>query len=193
MCIWKGQIVCLFQIKPSNSRMFPPKNPLSKSHHILSPNRHEPGDLPPQGRLAPSLPVLVGEADSPGVLGLASVLLLRGVLPLGDDVTNLQIGSRKRICVKSSEMRHLLSSPSHHHANKSCTLMLPCRQCSSSRPVGSSVYKLKPDSPVFLMPVSWLRRHWNSSTVVEASKLTTCGRIQHDSDDDDHELSSFLL
>lgn len=54
--------------------------------------------------------------------------------------------------------------------------MPPCRQCSSSRPVGSSVYKLKPDSPVFLMLVSWLRRHWNSSTVVEASKLTTCGK-----------------
>lgn len=51
------------------------------------------------------------------------------------------------------------------------TLMFPSRQCSSSWPLGSSVYRLKPD--VFLMAVSWLRRHWNSSTVVAASKLTT--------------------
>lgn len=61
------------------------------------------------------------------------------------------------------------------------TLMPPCRQCSSSRPVGSSLYKLNPERPGFLMPVSWLRRHWNSSTVVEASKLTTCEKAENQS------------
>lgn len=55
------------------------------------------------------------------------------------------------------------------------TLMAPCRQCSRSRPVGSSVYRLKPDWAAFLTPESWFSRHWNSSTVVEASKLITWG------------------
>lgn len=40
-----------------------------------------------------SLPALVGEADGPGVLRLARVLLLGGLLPLGDDVTHLVGGS----------------------------------------------------------------------------------------------------
>lgn len=82
--------------------------------------------------------------------------------------------TRTAISIKKIEKSscHHKSNP---HMSKCCTLMPPCRQCSSSRPVGSSVYKLKPDSPVFLMPVSWLRRHWNSSTVVDASKLTTYG------------------
>lgn len=40
------------------------------------------------------VPVLVGEADSPAVFRLASVLLLRCLLPLGDDVTDL-----RRTCV----------------------------------------------------------------------------------------------
>lgn len=31
------------------------------------------------------------------------------------------------------------------------------------------------------MPASWLRRHWNSSTVVEASKLTTCEEAENQS------------
>lgn len=70
--------------------------------------------------------------------------------------------------------------------------MPPCRQCSSSRPVGSSVYKLKPESPVFLMPVSWLRRHWNSSTVVEASKLTTSD-YRFSSRDDSHQCYKGFL
>lgn len=38
-----------------------------------------------------SLPVLVGEANSPGVFELPRVLLFRGLLPLGDNVANLII------------------------------------------------------------------------------------------------------
>lgn len=38
-----------------------------------------------------SLPVLVGEANSPGVFKLPRVLLFRGLLPLGDNVANLII------------------------------------------------------------------------------------------------------
>lgn len=50
----------------------------------------------------PSLPVLVGEADSPGVFRLASVLLLRGVLPLGDNVANLKIVlETTHLCLKN--------------------------------------------------------------------------------------------
>lgn len=37
-----------------------------------------------------NLPVLVGEPDSPGVLRFARVLLLGGLLPFGDDVTDLR-------------------------------------------------------------------------------------------------------
>lgn len=47
-------------------------------------------NLPPQGWLGASPPVLVGEADRPGVFRLASVLLLGGLLPFGDNVTNLK-------------------------------------------------------------------------------------------------------
>lgn len=36
------------------------------------------------------VPALVGEADRPGVFRLASVLLLRRLLPLGDNVTDLR-------------------------------------------------------------------------------------------------------
>lgn len=39
-----------------------------------------------------SLPALVGEADGSGVLRLARVLLLGGLLPLRDDVTHLDRG-----------------------------------------------------------------------------------------------------
>lgn len=42
------------------------------------------------------LPALVGEADSFGVLRLSGVLLLGGLLPLGDDVTHLNQG----VCLK---------------------------------------------------------------------------------------------
>lgn len=49
--------------------------------------------MPPGGW---ALPAPVGEADGPGVLGLARVLLLGGLLPLGDDVTHLVGGSFKR-------------------------------------------------------------------------------------------------
>lgn len=49
-----------------------------------------------------SLPALVGEADGPGVLRLARVLLLGGLLPLGDDVTHLVGGSFER---KGKEVR----------------------------------------------------------------------------------------
>lgn len=35
-------------------------------------------------------PALVGEADRPGVFRLSSVLLLRRLLPLGDNVTDLR-------------------------------------------------------------------------------------------------------
>lgn len=37
-----------------------------------------------------NVPALVGEADRPGVFRLASVLLLRRLLPLGDNVTDLR-------------------------------------------------------------------------------------------------------
>lgn len=37
-----------------------------------------------------NVPALIGEADCPGVFRLASVLLLRRLLPLGDNVTDLR-------------------------------------------------------------------------------------------------------
>lgn len=43
-----------------------------------------------------SLPALVGQADGPAVLRLARVLLLGGLLPLGDDVTHLVSGLVKK-------------------------------------------------------------------------------------------------
>lgn len=47
------------------------------------------------------LPALVGEADGSGVLRLARVLLLGGLLPLGDDVTHL---SREVCSAKESQL-----------------------------------------------------------------------------------------
>lgn len=109
------------------------------------------------------VPVLVGEADSPAALRLASVLLLRRLLPLGDDVTDLR---RTRVWFKEQTLAVC-------RTQWCSTFTSPWRQCSRCCPVGSSVYRLNPDSPVFLVPASWFRPHWNSSTVVAASKLTT--------------------
>lgn len=50
-------------------------------------------ELPLVAQQAPdssSVPVLVGEADAPGVFRLARVLLLGRVLPLGNDVADLE-------------------------------------------------------------------------------------------------------
>lgn len=112
------------------------------------------------------LPVFVSETDTPGGVGLGREVLLWGLLPFGDNITDLQVEQNSYFCSSSATSR--LANTQRF------TLMPPCTQCSSSRPEGSSVYRAKPDSPVFLMPVSRLRRHWNSSTVVDASKLTTC-------------------
>ena len=53
-------------------------------------------------------------------------------------------------------------------------MTLPCRQCSRSRPEGSSVKRAKPEWDDVLMPASWFSRWRNSSTVDEPSKPTTC-------------------
>lgn len=57
------------------------------------------------------LPALVGEADGPGALRLARVLLLGGLLPLGDDVTHLVGGSFEK--KKRNETPPLSSQRDH--------------------------------------------------------------------------------
>lgn len=58
-----------------------------------------------------SLPALVGEPDGPGALRLARVLLLGGLLPLGDDVTHLVGGSFEK--KKRNETPPLSSQRDH--------------------------------------------------------------------------------
>lgn len=124
------------------------------------------------------VPVLVGEADSPGVFRLASLLLLRRLLPLGDDVTDLR---RTRVLFKAE---HLLcarvtasvnSAPWCLLADSAPDLALSGHRCKGwIQTVQFSSYQCPGLGDTETHPLWW--RHQNSPPMVileHKSKATT--------------------